>query len=72
VSDNTLCNYCRYMQSVRMASRNGMAVTIRQNDDNSTDLYVHPKGVMFAELSEDEKKQYHRVWYMHLPNHCCC
>lgn len=66
------CNHC-YLQKIRSrAKQKGKKVTLRTNYNGVTSVYVHPRDVNIARLSESEREKYYSFWMLGWPNRCCC
>jgi hypothetical protein len=73
MSEMTRCNFCRYMALVARAHVEDKAITLTDSTFmGGTEVYLHPKGTLIVDMSEEERKQYHTAWFMSLPTHCCC
>jgi len=62
------CNYCNFV-SIREEHKNSDK-TVTLTPDNH--VYVHPKEIIIADLSKEEREKYFVAWFMELPNYCCC
>lgn len=72
MSELTKCNYCSIKEIRERAKRKGWKVTTNKGWNNGVNVYVHPKGIKFSELSDDEKYNHRVCWFQRLPDHCCC
>lgn len=74
MSELTSCNYCNHRRLLADAKRCGMRVTVLPENwgMGGVGAYMHPRGVKIEKLKPEDRKKYHRAWYMHLGDQCGC
>lgn len=63
MSELTRCNYCTLEDIKRRAKKDGEVVTTRPAKGGGVEVATHKPG--------EEPKEF-GVWFMVLPDHCCC
>ena len=69
------CNFCTYERLKKKLPKDHKITKIRSGFNGGlggVDIYIHPKNVKLKELSDIDKKQYWKIWFMELPNRCAC
>jgi len=74
MSELTTCNYCNHQRVLRKAKEKKMVVSLLPSKFmGGVQVYMHPANVDVRKLTGKSLAWFEAgIWYMQLPNHCCC